>query len=93
MSTQDQFHMPKTGEGWRHYKGGLYIIVGMARDSEGDAVVVYSDYIWSLAQRAPLYVQRLDRFLHEIEKGKPRFDYERPVGSVAREECQYINNR
>lgn len=90
MSEQSEFRMPATGEAWRHYKMGLYTIIGMARDDKGDAIVVYTEYSWGLVQLAPIYVQGLARFLQEIENGKPRFKYERPAGEYAA--CQYINN-
>ena|ERR1700722_12656123 len=86
MSEQRTFRMPATGDDWRHYKGGLYTIVGMARDDEGHAVVVYTDSGWSLVQLAPIYTQRLGRFLQEVENGKPRFSYDHPRNSP----CQYI---
>ena len=64
---QRDFRMPATGEGWRHYKGGLYTVVGMARDDKGDAIVVYTDFRWSLIQLGPLYTQSLARFVQEVE--------------------------
>lgn len=90
MSEQAEFRMPATGEGWRHYKMGLYTIIGNARDDEGHVVVVYTEYRWALAQLAPIYVQRLGRFLQEVENGKPRFRYERPAGEDER--CQFIRD-
>jgi hypothetical protein len=88
MSEQSTFRMPMTGESWRHYKGTLYTIIGMSRDDEGNAVVVYTNYRWSLAQLAPLYNQHLGRFVQEVEKGAPRFRYEREVGDD--DVCQFI---
>lgn len=88
MSEQASFRMPATGEGWRHYKGSLYTIIGIARDDEGHAVVVYTNYGWGLAQLAPIYVQRLGRFMQEIENGKPRFVYQIEAGDD--QVCQYI---
>ncbi len=78
---QREFKMPATGEGWRHYKGGLYTIIGMARDENGDAYVVYTDYGWSLVQLAPIYTQPLGRFVQEVENNNPRFRYEREPGT------------
>lgn len=88
---QRDFRMPATGEAWRHYKMGLYTIIGMARDDEGYAVVVYTDYRWSLAQLPPIYVQRLGRFAQEVENGKPRFKFERDPD--ADEICPFIRTR
>lgn len=86
---QADFRMPKTGEAWRHYKGGLYTIVGMARDDQGHAIVVYTDFGWSLVQWPPLYTQLVGRFVQEVENNKPRFTYERAVGCDP--ECRFIN--
>ncbi len=91
MSEQAEYRMPATGEGWRHYKGGhssLYTIIGLSRDDEGHAVVVYTPFSWGLVQLAPIYNQRLGRFLQEVENGKPRFRFEREIGDDDR--CQYI---
>ncbi len=88
MTIQRDFRMPATGEAWRHYKMGLYTVVGVARDDKGDAVVVYTEFGWSLTQLAPLYTQPLGRFLQEVENGQPRFEFEREKG----EPCQYINS-
>ncbi|MES2694184.1 MAG: DUF1653 domain-containing protein [Verrucomicrobiota bacterium] len=81
--------MPATGEGWRHYKGGLYTVIGMARDDEGEAIVVYTDYMWGLAQLAPIYTQKLGRFVQEVENDKPRMRYEREAADHPF--CQYIS--
>lgn len=85
---QSDFRMPATGEGWRHYKTGLYTIVGMARDDKGDAIVVYTEYGWSLAQLPPLYTQPLGRFVQEVENNKPRFTFERESGEDKK--CPFI---
>lgn len=89
MAQQRDFRMPATGEAWRHYKGGLYTVIGMARDDEGAAYVVYTDYNWTLAQLAPIYTQPLGRFVHEIENNKPRFRFEREPDQGGNR-CQYI---
>lgn len=70
---QSDFRMPATGEVWRHYKGGLYTVIGMARDDKGDAQVVYTDYRWHLVQLPPIYTQSIARFMQEVENNKPRF--------------------
>jgi len=91
MTEQADFRMPARGDTWSHYKGGYgssYTIVGLSRDDEGHAVVVYTDAIWGLAQLAPLYNQRLGRFLQEIENGKPRFKF--VAENDADDRCQYI---
>lgn len=83
------FQMPRQGEGWRHYKGGyesLYAIVGVGPDSDGIPTVAYTPFTWGLAQAAPIYFQRLERFLQHIDAPSnvgvgndhvPRFTYER----------------
>lgn len=91
MTQQFDFRMPATGEGWRHYKGKLYTIIGISRDDTGNAVVVYTDHRWTLAQLAPIYNQSLGRFLQEIENGTPRFCYARKPGDD--DLCQYIRPR
>lgn len=80
---QRNFKMPATGEAWRYYKGGhksLYTIVGMAVDDEGNAVVVYTPYGWSLVQLPPLFTQSLGRFVQQVGHDKPRFQFERESG-------------
>jgi hypothetical protein len=69
---QSDFRMPATGEAWRHYKGGLYTIIGMGQDAEGDAVVVYTDYRWGLIQLPAIYVRDLGSFMKQVETGKDR---------------------
>jgi hypothetical protein len=103
VTEQRRYRMPATGEAWRHYKDGcdsLYTIVGMARDDEGHAVVVYTPFRWSLTQLAPIYTQRLGRFLQDVldptrgsivgerDRLVPRFEFEREAGEDDR--CQYI---
>lgn len=69
---QADFHMPATGEGWRHYRQspGLYTVVGMSVDAEtGEPVVVYTPFGWSLAQLPPLYTRKLGSWLQMIDTG------------------------
>jgi len=80
MTEQAKYRIPKTGESWRHYEGGLCTIVGLARDPDGFVNVVYTGYRWQCAQLPPLYVQQLDRFLQEVENNRPRYSFERDVG-------------
>ncbi len=69
-----------TGEGWRHYKGGLYTVIGLARDPDGFMNVVYTEWRYFLGGLPPIFIQLLGRFLQEVENGKPRFRFERDVG-------------
>ncbi len=91
-SEQSEMRMPSTGEGWRHYKGDLYTIVGKAVDHEGNPLVVYCNYGWSLAQLPMLFVRPLSNFLEEVGDLKdsyvgPRFKFEREPWD---EKCPFI---
>lgn len=54
---QADFRIPKTGEGWRHYKGALYTIVGVGHDADGFTNVIYTEYRWSNVHLPAIYVQ------------------------------------
>ena len=88
MTFQKLFKMPATGEGWRHYKSGLYTIVGMARDDKGDAVVVYTPYGWTVNRLPLLFTQSLSRFIQELDHDVPRFKFEREAGED--KSCPFI---
>jgi hypothetical protein len=99
---QAEYRMPATGEGWRHYKGGLYTIVGLANDQgTGVPLVVYTDYCHGLVQLPPLYVRPLAEFLAEFPADVQqigvktqfvqRFKFERDVGED--DLCPYIRPR
>lgn len=86
---QSDHRIPKSGEGWRHYKGGhdsLYTIVGMSHNADGIPTVVYTPYRCSTTELPPLYDQPIDRFLQVIGyKGSTtgfvqRFTKEREIG-------------
>ena len=53
VNTRDvEFRWPAEGSRWRHYKGGIYMIVGCAtEESSLQAVVVYrselTGYVWT----------------------------------------------
>lgn len=90
--------MPATGEAWRHYRGGLYTIIGMASDADGRAMVSYTEYGWSVIQLPPIYVRDIGDFVRQVETGKsqsgksvmePRFRFERERGGD--EKCPFIN--
>ena len=60
-------NLPRAGELYRHFKGNLYQIIGIAKDSEtGDRMVVYQAlygaYTW--------YVRALSEFLSRVDKEK-----------------------
>lgn len=90
MTSQTDYRMPATGEAWRHYKGGLYTIVGMATDDNGDAIVVYVNCGWSLVQLPTLFTQKVGRFIQQVEHDVPRFKFERERGED--EKCPFISN-
>jgi hypothetical protein len=72
----EEYTMPRVGEGWRHHKGGLYKIVGIGHDTTiGDAVVIYS----SDSHHSPsgLWVRPLSEFLGYTEDHQQRFYKER----------------
>lgn len=88
---QREYRMPATGEAWRHYKGGLYTIIGMGVDDKGDAQVIYTHYEWSLIQLPPIFTQPLGRFLQQIDHDKPRFRFDREREDDPR--CPFIHPR
>jgi hypothetical protein len=94
MIGQGEFRIPQTGEGWRHYKdkgdgSSLYMVVGLSRDADGIINVIYTPYSWNLAVFPPLYNQRLERFLQDVENGKPRFKFEKGYHGE-QTSCRYI---
>jgi hypothetical protein len=99
---QAEYRMPATGEGWRHYKGGLYTIVGLANDQgNGEPLVVYTDFRHPLGQLPALYVRPLAEFIAEFPTAAQRlgertryvsrFKFERDVGDDDR--CPFIRQR
>jgi hypothetical protein len=70
--------LPKAGEGWRHYKGTLYTIVGFAQHTEtGEAMVVYGPYRWPFVQQPTLWARPLNIFLGMADDGVRRFTFDR----------------
>jgi len=63
---------------WRHWKGGDYLVLGLAHDADvdGRTVVVYVPLYDVPGPR--LAVRTLEAFLEEVTPGVPRFRY---VGS------------
>lgn len=88
MTDQSEFRIPMSGDNWRHYKGDLYTIIGLGHDDEGHIEVIYTDADWTRVQLAPIYTQRLGRFLQEVENGKPRMTYQGPRFG----RCQYLRD-
>ena len=85
MNPLAETRLPKRGEGWRHYKGGLYEIVGTGHDeASGEAVVIYTDYMWALTEAPNLWVRPLHVFLDFTEAKERRFCFEREAGKDSR---------
>jgi hypothetical protein len=69
----------KPGQIWKHYKGTLYKVVLLAKDSGGEDMtdmVVYQD----TTDESKIWVQPADRFVETLEwEGKvvPRFEFMR----------------
>jgi hypothetical protein len=65
---------------YRHFKGGLYEVLGVATHSEtGEALVVYRP----LYREGALWVRPLAMFLEEVEHGGQRVPRFRPAGANA----------
>ena len=74
ISVEEAVHRIPCGR-WRHFKGGEYAVLGIARDSETlEPVVVYR----ALYGERRLWVRPADMWLESVEReGKhiPRFTY------------------
>ncbi|KWK10390.1 DUF1653 domain-containing protein [Burkholderia stagnalis] len=55
----------------RHYKGGLYRFVGVARHSETEESLVVYEHLWPHARG--LWVRPEAMFNENLEDGTPRF--------------------
>ncbi len=65
----------KPGQTWRHYKGGIYKIIALGRNSETDDL--YDVVIYENTAEPKIWVQSVQRFLSTEEReGKivPRFE-------------------
>ena len=51
---------------WRHYKGGLYVVLGIARDDATDEQVVVYVRLYR-RDGIPMSVRRLDEFRSTVE--------------------------
>lgn len=59
--------LPKAGEFYRHFKGNLYQVIGVAHDAETlEPMVVY----WALDGQGRWYVRALEEFLSPVDREK-----------------------
>jgi hypothetical protein len=65
---------------WRHWKGGDYLVLGLAHDADVDdrTAVVYVPLHDVSGPR--LAVRTVEGFLEDVEPGVPRFRYLGPCG-------------
>lgn len=80
MRVEAVSRMPKPNEGWRHYKGTLYEIVGFGNHTEtGEAMIAYRP--WrdpGLGAPNNMWFRPLSIFLGMTDQeGKRRFEFER----------------
>ena len=72
----EPYRMPRSGEGWRHYKGGsdsLYEVIDLAVHTEtGGPLVIYRAYSETGHRRGLSFARPLDVFLAQVPN--PRFD-------------------
>lgn len=55
----------------RHYKGGLYRVVGTALHTETQETLVVYEHVWPHEQR--LFVRPIEMFNEALPDGTPRF--------------------
>ena len=66
--------LPAMDQYWRHYKGGLYMIVDIAHDTRsGEAVVVYNTVSY---HSVGMWVRPIGEFLGYTESHERRFTLE-----------------
>lgn len=55
----------------RHYKGGLYRLIGAARHSETEEALIVYEHLWP--HEPGLWVRPKDMFEGKLEDGRQRF--------------------
>ena len=55
----------------RHYKGGLYRVIGVARHSETEEAMIVYEHLWP--HDRGLWVRPAEMFNGTLEDGTPRF--------------------
>jgi hypothetical protein len=56
----------------RHYKGGLYRLIGAARHSETEEPMIVYEHLWP--HERGLWVRRAHLFTDTLADGRPRFE-------------------
>ena len=63
----------KRGGVYRHYKGGLYYVLGVGKHTEtGEELVVYR----GVNGGSPFWCRPLSKFIEKLDDGRPRFTEE-----------------
>lgn len=73
---------------YRHYKGGLSLVIGTASHSETKETEV----IYIGMQDKTLHIRPLDSFTDMIDSSTPRFSFERGIEKADFELINYIIN-
>ena len=55
----------------RHYKGGLYRVIGVARHSETEEAMIVYEHLWPHAQA--MWLRPKDLFFGDLPDGRKRF--------------------
>lgn len=62
----------KPGDFYRHYKGNIYVFLGLATHSEtGDKLVLYQPYA---SVDHTVWARPYERFFETLSNGQPRFE-------------------
>lgn len=57
--------LPQEGEAWRHYKGGLYQIIGIGQQEADDSPVV----VYKSLKDSKIYTRPVNEFMEALEAG------------------------
>lgn len=63
--------LPQEGEAWRHYKGGLYHIIGIGQQEADNSLVV----VYKSLKDSKIYTRPVSEFMEAVETGY-RFEKE-----------------
>lgn len=69
------FRIPKSGERWKHYKGGSYTVVGIAMNENGTPTVVYESEEGLFTRSLGSFFERVNlaKFVNDADNFVPRF--------------------